>query len=682
MATPGSSSPATGFDKELAEALISYENPSKLKFSPNGEKIVYATQPGSTSEQHLVGTLWLASAKEPLSSRQLTTGLVSDRDPNWHPDGNQIAFLSDRSKLGSLSVIYGMRLDGGDAFAITPTENTQDIETWEFSPSGKTIAYISADEKDKKDDEDEDESTPNVWGEGWEFARLRIVDLETKKVKLLVGGDRNIVSLAWSPDGSTIAFESVENTNIEEVMLTGTTISTVQVETGKVRDLCKVPMELNSLTWAPDGWLYFLSDTVDGSESGGSAVYNVNPAADSPKYIKVAHGVDDDAHSITVAGGQVVVNRDVRLTNVISELGGDDLFNKNKEIWTWDVYIPKTGNPTLAAALSSVNTAPEVFIVEEGRDDIQLSTHGKRFEGRSFGSSTVLTCQSADGEVELDGLYFTPTSGAGPDGKPKEPLPTFVLIHGGPKSHDTDSFDTSPYYWAPFLLSKGYGVLFPQYRGSSGRGEKFSMYSVGGQGKYDYADVVSITDNAIKLGFADPKRLIVGGWSQGGLLTYLCSVRNGLHDLGWRFNAGVAGAGVCDVESNALTADLGSTNEVELNGGETIWTLSRDDTRLRQGSALWEVADAVKESARRGEPVIPPMLILHGEDDDRCPFSQAEGFRRALRAHKLPCEFVAYPGQGHSIGPRRFQLDMLERIGRWCDTYFGSQGVEAEVVIR
>ena len=84
-------------------------------------------------------------------------------------------------------------------------------------------------------------------------------------------------------------------------------------------------------------------------------------------------------------------------------------------------------------------------------------------------------------------------------------------------------------------------MLLPQYRGSSGRGEKFALYSMGGQGKYDYADVISITDNAINKGFADPKNLIVGGWSQGGLITYLCSVRNGLHGLGWRFNAAIAG---------------------------------------------------------------------------------------------------------------------------------------------
>ena len=141
--------------------------------------------------------------------------------------------------------------------------------------------------------------------------------------------------------------------------------------------------------------------------------------------------------------------------------------------------------------------------------------------------------------------------------------------------------------------------------------------------------------------------------------------------LGWRFNAAIAGVGVCEIEGLALTSDLGSTYERELGGGNSIWTLGRDDTRIRQGSVLWEVTGAVEESRRRGEPVIPPVLILHGDRDERCPFSQADCCRRALRAHGLPCEFVAYSGEAHGIEPQRFWLDMLERVERWCGKYIG-----------
>lgn len=673
---------ASAFDKQLAEAICDLEIPLYIKFSPDGEKVLYKTAPDPRKGKNSVSTLWLASTTEPGSSRQLTSGQSQEGDPEWHPSGNQVAFVSDRAKPGESSAIYMLRLDGGDAVAITPADNAQDIESFAFSPNGETIAYLSPDEKTEelKEKEEKDESGPDVWGERWEYARLRLVNVASHETKTLVEGDRHIDELAWSPDGKSVAFFSIANPNIEEAMLTGTTICTVNVETGAVRDLCKVPNELNYLTWAPDGSIYFTTGTPDNRDTGGLAVYTVDPAAAEPKHVKIACGEHDHAAGIAVAGEKLLVNRAVRFSSVISELGGKDLFQKDTEIWAWDVFVnPDSGTPILAAGLSDVDMPYEVFIVEEGKEDLKLSHHGKPLESRSFGSCSELTCQSADGEVELDALYLTPTSKKTENGTPVEPLPTFVIIHGGPTSRDCKVFDGACYQWAPYILSKGYGVLLPQYRGSTGRGEKFASYSMGGQGKYDYADVISITDNAIKKGFADPKKLIVGGWSQGGLITYLCSVRNGLHGLGWRFNATIAGAGVCDIESLAITSDLGSTYERELAGGDSIWTLDRHDTRNRQGSALWEVAGAVKQSRERGEPVIPPMLILHGDKDVRCPFSQAEGFRRALRTHGLPCEFVAYPGEGHGIRARRFWLDMFERVGRWCDLYIGP-GVEDKLV--
>ncbi|KAM5349818.1 hypothetical protein ACJ41O_006323 [Fusarium nematophilum] len=596
------------FDKQLAQALCDLEIPKRIKFSPDGQKVLYSTSliyDHRKGKNH-ISTLWLASTTEPGSSRRLTSGLFNDTAPTWHPSGNQVAFLSDRAKTGESSAIWLMRLDGGDAVPITPADSAEDIETFAFSPNGETIAYVSPDEKigELKEKQEKDEPDPEVWGTRWEFARLRLVDVASHETRVLVGGSRHITDIAWSPDGKTVAFQGKENPQIEEPLLTGTVISTVNVETGVVRQLCTVMNEPFDLTWAPDGQIYFITCTPADKDSAGRAVYTVDPAAASPSFVKVACGADDDAVGLAVAGGKLLVNRSVRLVvNVISELGGRDLFQENKEIWVWDVFLNReTGIPTLTASLSDTNTPYEVFVIEAGQGDVKLSDHGKPVENRSFGSCTVLTCQSADGDVELDGLYLTPTSIAGPNGTAVEPLPTFVIIHGGPTDRNCDSFDTSCFNWAPFVLPKGYGVLLPQYRGSTGRGEKFASYSMGGQGKYDYADVVSITGNAVKKGFANPQKLIVGGWSQGGLMTYLCSVRNGLHGLGWRFNAAIAGAGVCDIESLALTGDLGSTFEAELAGGHTAWTLCHDDTRSRQGSALWEVAARWSSLAAWGGP--------------------------------------------------------------------------------
>jgi dipeptidyl aminopeptidase/acylaminoacyl peptidase len=393
----------------------------------------------------------------------------------------------------------------------------------------------------------------------------------------------------------------------------------------------------------------------------------------TPKHVKVAYGVEDDADSLRVSGGKIVVSRGHRLDTWIGVLGQEPLLKKEAAIDAWDVSFDGVPDgdedeAVMAAAISDINHPFEVFIVRNGGADmIKLSNHGHHFKDREFGKFHVWTCPSSDGEVELDGVWLTPATQKPPPGG----FPTFVMIHGGPTDRNCNEFNAHYYMWVPYVLSKGYAVLLPQYRGSIGRGEAFAAWTLGGVGIYDYADVITITDNAVKLGLADPKRLLVGGYSQGGFLTYLASVRNGLHGHQWRFNAAIAGAGICDIDSLPLTADTGASFDGELNGGKLVWTMERHDISNRKASALWEVASAVREARQCGKMVVPPMLILHGESDLRCPFSQAEGFRRALRAHGLPCEFVMYPRQDHEMQEQKFWIDMLERIGRWCDSYIG-----------
>lgn len=169
MAQEGSKARGPTFDKELAESLIDLEVPKGLKFSPNGQKIVYsAGRAGNVQNgKNFVSSLWLASAGVPGFARQLTSGSFSDSAATWHPDGNRIFFRSDRAEAGTKYGVWVLRLDGGDATAITPTDVEQNIQEWKLSPDGRTVAYLSADEKNEKEKEKNksDESKADVWGE-------------------------------------------------------------------------------------------------------------------------------------------------------------------------------------------------------------------------------------------------------------------------------------------------------------------------------------------------------------------------------------------------------------------------------------------------------------------------------------------------------------------------------------
>lgn len=673
MAQQGTKTEGPTFDKELAESLVDLEIPQSLRFSPDGKQVVYCGRQNNiqSGKKSRFSRLWLASASEANSARPLTSGLSEDSSPQWHPDGNRILFLSDRSEAGNKYGLWSLRLDGGDAVPITPTDAEQGIDSWQLSPDGRMIAYTSADEQKKSDDGPE----PDVWGAKWEYARLRVVDIETRESKVVVGGDRHITDLHWSPDGKKIVFGSECNTTLEESLVTGTTLSTVDVDSGIVSDLCIFKGASRYLKWALDGQIYFNSVIPAGMTRGGGAVSAVDPTEEAPCVKTVAFGQQDDALDIVISGGKVLVKRLERFSTIVSELGGDDLFRFDEAaIQSWDVfYDPGTGSASLAASTSSLNAPEEAFVfINGGKDKIQLSNHGKAFKDRKFGTHQILTCPSSDGEVDIDALFLTPAGHTDFQSKPTQPLPTIVMIHGGPTDSNAIEFDASGMFWSTYALAKGYGVLLPQYRGSLGRGEAFGAYSSKGVGKYDYEDVVTLTDYAIKQGLADADRLLVGGWSQGGYLTYLSSVRNGLHGLGWRFQAGVAGAGITDWDSLCVTSAAGAIVQAELAGGCPPWLAERGEMKGRQGSALWEMAHAVAESKRLGEPVIPPLMILHGANDNVCSTSQAEGFHRGVRAHGLTCEYVKYPGEGHNIMSRKSQLDVLERRMRWAHTYIGA----------
>jgi Tol biopolymer transport system component len=252
------------FDRDFAEALCDLEIPQTIRFSPDGQRLVYATSLtwNHCKGQSPVSKLWMASPLQEGSSRQLTSGLFEDTRPRWHPAGDRLAFISDRAKAGKSSAVWILTVAGiaagAEPYPLTPTQNAQHIQAFEFSPSGDSILFISPDEKSaelmaKEANEDTD---AQVWGETWEQAQLRIVNVASKEIRALTENDRHVISACWSTDGKSIAFQSTKNPYIEEPLLTGTTISIVDTDGGEVRDLCTLRNELKNLCWSPDGELY------------------------------------------------------------------------------------------------------------------------------------------------------------------------------------------------------------------------------------------------------------------------------------------------------------------------------------------------------------------------------------------------------------------------------------------
>ncbi|OAQ99518.1 hypothetical protein LLEC1_05572 [Akanthomyces lecanii] len=645
----GSKDPNDKFDEELADALLSHEYPASYQFSPTADRILYQSETRFGKPKNAVSTIWLATT-DAGPARKLTTGRYRDSGPQWHPDGQQIAFLSDRANVGQVTAIWIMSLSGGDAQPVTPLDKKKSIESFKLSPDGRTIAFLCEDEASKDQDKQDDGNDAQVWGEAWDYARLHLVDVESGEVHVISQEERHVTGMSWSPDGDSIAYSSVQSPESGEDGLTGVQISVFDMTTNKDRNVCNVGSEVSALTFVADGKVYFISKYELHLLNGNSAVYYVDTRSLKPKAVRCAFGEKDTPTSIKLAGGKLFVSRVVATRVFISDMDGNNIFEPERPFQYWNVAVdPASQQPVLAASLSDPSTPEEAYIVRRNQDDVKLSNFGEPVLGKVKATPHIFTCRSFDDEEDITGIFIAPSA----EKTISQPLPTFVLPHGGPTYCDLPNFDPSLMRWAPYLLSKG----------------------CRGIGTFDYEDVIAATDHAVQSGFADPKRLMVGFWSQGGYLSYLCAVRNGLHNLGWRFNAAIAGAGFVDIDGLVLGSDLGATDQRELAGGIAPWETDAADTRARSGSAIWEMKHAVDEARRRGEMVIPPMLILHGEADPRTPYWQAVAFRRALRWYGLPFEFVTFPGAGHFPKVRKHQMDILRRVARWADTYTG-MGIE------
>ena len=651
----------------LIEDLLDLQFPESVKISPNCQQVVYSTSLclEHRKGEHELHTIWLAETGHPKSSRQLTSGLFCDHGPRWCPEGNSIAFMSDRAKQGESWAIYMLPTKGGgEPYPLTPTENERNIDGFDFSPDGKFIAYLSADEKTaEKKAKDKENDDAKVWGEDWPYQRLRLVHVSTKKVTTLVSSDAHVVDLAWSDDGSKIAIAEMRTPDIESQFLHGIRISVVDISNKSIKEVCTFPNAIENLAWAGDT-LYFLGNVYPESVISAQMVYSIDLKAETPTYVPCAHGKEDCAWEMSKVGKDIAVYVQHGMEDQIRILNGHTLFTKKKQIQAWNAaFTTDSDEMILAIVQGDTSSPPEVFTTTaSGGAMVQLSDHGNAIVDHKFGTALFLRCPAADDGTALDAVYLTP----GPREEiPDKPLATVVFIHGGPYNRLTDTFNPAYHMWTPLLLNAGYGVLLPNYRGGSGRGEDFAAYARGKCGTHDYEDIITLTNHAIEEGYADKEKLLVSGWSQGGFLSFIACVRNGKHPHGWKFKAAIPGAGVSDADTMTLTSDIGAFQKDLADLAP--WESDQSDVTGRTGSPIWEFKDAAKEGR------IPPMLILHGENDKRVPIEQSIAFRRALESVDAPFEMVVYPREPHLFEERKHIVDMAERVLRFVDMHIGGR---------
>jgi len=284
------------------------------------------------------------------------------------------------------------------------------------------------------------------------------------------------------------------------------------------------------------------------------------------------------------------------------------------------------GDPRHASNVAVAHGTRLQRITDEGDDQLAKI---------ALGEVRVVHWSSKEG-IALEGIATFPA-----DYQPGRKYPFMVRPHGGPESND--SFALSGY--CRLLAGMGYVVLQPQYRGSTGYGTDFMNAIYQHFGDRAYRDVDSATDYAIEQGWADPSRLTIFGWSAGGEMTAWTITQT------HRYKAAVEGAGITDWPSFIWTSDL---EQIDFD-------------------ARWPDKDPgaflVFSAVMHSEDVTTPLLILHGDADERVPVYQGRELFEVLAARGKVVRMVMYPGSPHFPKVWEQRQDLFREIAAWLARY-------------
>ncbi len=620
-----------------AEQTLQRWRLSDLQISPDGRRIAFVvTAPvkGTKRSRH-VWVLDVVTRKV----RQFTSSDETEFAPRWSPDGNTLAFLSNRSDT---TQIYLLSLEGGEGQALT--EGESDIQSYAWSPNGKQLAYLAAEphtneaeqrQADKDDARvvDREERHPQLW----------LIDVASRQVRRLTASPWRISEFAWVPPGDRLLVSATDHPQPE--LLTDR-LYTLDLKSAVLQPFAEPAGPYGNLKMSPDGSAVAYAGTrSDGPTphdlyllplSGGSPRNLTASSVDRP--INDFEWRDDGSLTALVATG--FTNRFYTFTK-----DGQAKVHAATEVNPSGAFT--TGSGVLAFVGETTSRAPELWIATASNQARQVTQFNAVWDSISTVPLETVRYPSFDDKQIEAGLLLPANYEKG------SRIPMVALVHGGPTGRWADVFNS----WGQLLAARGYAVLYPNIRGSIGYGHDFLTLNKADWGGGDFKDVMAGLDYMIEEGIADAEFLGIGGWSYGGYMAAWAVTQTD------RFKAAVSGAPMTD-----LASEYG-TEEAAINPYDT-WFLGTPYENLQ----LFIERSPVTYVAR----VTTPTIILCAESDVTDPIGQCQQFYRGLKRYEVATELVIYPREGHEIREEKHQIDLLHRMLAWFETHLRQDDLQGQ----
>ncbi len=631
------------------EQIARLQQVGQAVVSPDGNRIAYTRivprRPGvgedgpAWSELHVIG--------RDGQSRGFITGEVNIRQLGWMPDSSAITFVSRRGS-DSQTTLYRIPVAGGEAERLL-TIGTG-VAAYSLAPDGRRVALISTEPLDDDTQALHDKGfNAIIFEEDWRPRRLWIADLNGGEPETL-DIEGSVQRVQWSPAGDRLVIVVTPRQLVDDTLM----FQRIRIirpdgsEIGRIDN----PGKLGASAWSPDGahFAFIATDKIEDTREGRLMVagrdggewtnllpdllghiWHVNWRAPGEILFISYEGVEARVGQIAVngRGHTTLYERSGLIFDSLSVAdNGRMVFTANTPEHPRELYAP----------------SPRTLEVE------RLTDSNPWLADVRLARQQVVRYPAADG-LEIEALLFWPL-----DYEQGQTYPLIVAAHGGPEAHYSNGWLTTYNLPAQHAAAAGYFMIYPNYRGSTGRGVEFALTSQGRPAKEEFSDLVDGVDWMIEQGLVDADRVGMTGGSYGGYASAWAATY-----FSDRFAAAVMNVGISDKISMLGTSDIPQ----ELYLVHYLTWPWEDWDLFKKASPIYHV-----QNART------PILILHGDADPRVDPTQSRILYRylVLQDDPPPVRLVLYRGEGHGNQRASSRWDYSLRLMRWMDLYLKGEG--------
>jgi dipeptidyl aminopeptidase/acylaminoacyl peptidase len=653
--------PATPLKRLTFEDILAWRLAASPVISPEGKKVAFLLTENQLEKSRGLTHLWWVEV-ESKQARRLTHLDETVAAPQWSPDGRWLGFLSGRAVDGNTKAqVWLLPVDGGEAFPLTRAP--EGVRHWRWAADSKSVFFVTQEspaaavatlrdqQKKQKNDAvvvDAEKYRREIWRAA----------LSQQKAERIFAGDYGLAEITPSPDGRRLVFRA--NRTGDPDHESRDNLWLLDLSTRQAAPLVEREGQERSVAWAPDSTrIAFLAPREADLRYSQQEIFvmPVSWAGARPEPARLTRdfrGSIEELH--WTRPGSICFAAEVGTGNRLYCADASDGVIRPVSSEAHYLAAPdwSADGSVAATLLESSSSLPEIAVLRMhgGPTEPQrLTDLNPQLTEFTLGAQEVIRWKSKDGK-EIEGVLLRP---AGYDAARKYPL--LVDIHGGPYGRRANTLTAGNFSQA--WAARGWLVLQPNFRGSSGYGHEFGLASRGDLGGRDYEDILAGVDFVVARGWADPERLAVMGESYGGYMT------NWIIGHTQRFRAAVSAFGLFSLLTDFSNSAYPSWETDYL--GKFYW----DDLALYVDRSPQKFVQQMQT----------PVLILHGDEDDNTFISNSREMYQALKLLKRTVKFVRFPREGHGFSEPQHALGRLRETAAWLETHTPGFAGEARAAV-